>query len=136
MFHRHVELYFHFIWSTWDRVPWIGESIRPRLHAVLASIARAQGCSFVVTGGVGEHVHVLVRASTTMRAADLVRHLKGASSRFAHTELSVDPNCTWSHGYAVFSVDPASVAALTAYIDDQARHHADGTAEARWEQPP
>jgi putative transposase len=135
MFHRHVELYLHFIWSTWDRVPWIDEPIRPRLHAALASIARAQGCSFVEVGGVSEHVHVLVRAPTTAPAADLVRHLKGVSSRFAHTELSVDPALIWSQGYALFSVGPESVPAVATYIENQPRHHADGTTHAPWEQP-
>ncbi|TAK26809.1 MAG: IS200/IS605 family transposase [Myxococcaceae bacterium] len=135
MFHRHVELYLHFIWSTWDRHPWIEESMQPRLHAVLASIARSQGCSFAVAGGIGEHVHVLVRAPATSCPADLVRHLKGVSSRFAHTELCVDPSFNWSQGYALFSVDPESVSALTAYIDDQPRHHSAGTMNPRWEQP-
>jgi REP element-mobilizing transposase RayT len=135
MFHRHVELYLHFIWSTWDRVPWIAESMQPRMHAALCSIARAHGCSFVVAGGVGEHVHVLVRAPPTCCPADLARHLKGVSSHFAHHELAVDPCYRWSQGYALFSVDPSAVLALTAYIDAQARHHSGGTTDTRWEQP-
>jgi putative transposase len=108
MFHRHVELYLHFIWSTWDRHPWIEESMQPRLHAVLASIAREKGCSFAVAGGIGEHVHMLVRAPATSCPADLVRDLKGVSSRFAHTELCVDPSFNWSQGYALFSRVPAN----------------------------
>jgi REP element-mobilizing transposase RayT len=135
MFHRHVELYLHLIWSTWDRTPWIVDAMRPRLHAMLAAIAQDEGCSFVVVGGVSDHVHVLVRAPPTTCPADLVRHLKGISSRVAHLDLSIDPSCRWSQGYALFSVDPDDVSELTAYIDDQPRHHTANNLRPRWEQP-
>jgi len=135
MFHRHIELYLHFIWSTWDRHPWIDAAIQPQLHAVVASVARKQGCSFVEVGGVSEHVHVLVRASPTSAPSDLVRHLKGVSSHVAHAELGVDSSYTWSEGYALFSVDPTDVDSLAAYILDQPRRHSTNTYDPRRELP-
>ncbi len=135
MFHRHIELYLHFIWRTWDRHRWIDTALQPHLHAVVASVARKQGCSFVEVGGVSEHVHVLVRAPPTVAPSDLVRHLKGISSHVAHAELGVDSSFTWSEGYALFSVDHSDVDSLAEYIRDQPRRHATNTHDPRRELP-
>ena len=135
MLHRHIELYLHIIWSTWDRVPWIKEGIRPRLYGVVIAKAREHNCTLVVVGGVRDHVHVLVRAPPPLRPCDLIGALKGVSSRFAHAELGVVPTMSWSEGYALFSVDADRADELTTYIRDQPRHHDENTTLAARELP-
>ena len=136
MFQRHVELYFHVVWSTWDRVPWVEAPIRARVQAVIASVARQWGCSFVAVGGVADHVHVLVRATATLEPAKLIGELKAISSRFAHAELGVPQELHWSGGYALLSVDPRGVVGLGRYLRDQEQHHIDGSIEPIWELDP
>jgi REP element-mobilizing transposase RayT len=136
MFHRHVELFLHLIWTTRDRAPWLTPSLRARVHGVIASVARTDRCGPVIVGGVEDHVHVLLRAPPTVVPSTLVGRLKGISSRFAHVELGVDPGLTWGDGYALFSVDPAAVSRLASYVRAQAHHHAADALEPAWEIPP
>ena len=54
------QIYVHAIFSTKERSRWLDETIRPRAHAYLATLARDCGCPYVVVGGPDDHVHMLV----------------------------------------------------------------------------
>jgi REP element-mobilizing transposase RayT len=92
--------------------------------------ARARGCVWAVVGGVEDHVHVLAAMPTTMTVSDLVRHLKGWSTR-AVRERGI--GLRWQAGYAAFSVSPSGVPQVEAYIRGQEAHHANGSVEGSWE---
>jgi len=53
----------HVVFSTKDRFPCLGASIRPGLHAYLATVARNAGCDCDRAGGVSDHVHLAIRRS-------------------------------------------------------------------------
>jgi REP element-mobilizing transposase RayT len=110
----------HIIFSTEDRQGLISESIRPRLHAYLATIARNSDCEAYRVGGVSDHVHMAIRLSRTITIADLVEELKTSSSKWMKSE---SPQFAWQRGYACFSVGPTDLESLTEYIDDQDKHH-------------
>ena len=56
-----TQLYAHLIFSTKNREPYLAASIRPRMHAYLATLIRDYDAPFVVVGGVADHVHILLR---------------------------------------------------------------------------
>jgi putative transposase len=93
----------HVIFSTKDRHPFLDPNIRPKMHAYLSTVTRNIGCEAYRIGGVADHVHLAIRMSRTITIAD---------RSFA-----------WQRGYGCFSVGPADVEALRAYIDDQENHH-------------
>ena len=53
------KLYAHLIFSTKNRQPFLDETIRPRVHASLATIVRNLDSPWVGVGGVADHVHIL-----------------------------------------------------------------------------
>ncbi len=113
----------HIVFSTKERHPWLGPDVRPRVHAYLATVARAAGCKCYRAGGVADHVHFAIRLSRTITIADLVENLKTASSKWLKT-LSPDlASFFWQRGYGAFSVGPSDLDALLAYIDNQEAHH-------------
>jgi putative transposase len=59
----------HLVFSTKGRQPLLGASIRPALHAYLATVARNAGCECYRAGGVADHVHLAVRFSRTLTVA-------------------------------------------------------------------
>jgi Transposase IS200 like len=46
----------HIVFSTKSREPWLDSSVRPRMHAYLATICRDLGADLVHVGGVSDHV--------------------------------------------------------------------------------
>jgi REP element-mobilizing transposase RayT len=113
----------HLVFSTKDRQPLLGASIRPALHAYLATVARNAGCECFRVGGVADHVHLAIRFSRTLTIADLVEELKTSSSKWLKAQSSELASFTWQRGYGAFSVGPSDLDALRAYIDNQEEHH-------------
>jgi putative transposase len=113
----------HIVFSTKDRTPCLGNSVRPVLHAYLATVARNAGCECPRVGGVSDHVHLAIQFSRTATIASLVEKLKTSSSKWLKMEFPRLTGFAWQRGYGVFSVSPADMPALLTYIDRQEEHH-------------
>jgi len=119
----------HVIFSTKDRFPCLGPTVRPKLHAYLATVARNAGCEAYRVGGVADHVHLAIRLSRTLTIAELVETLKTSSSKWLKTQAPELGGFSWQRGYGCFSVGPSDLMVLTTYIDGQEEHHRTRTFE-------
>ena len=110
----------HIVFSTRDRAPLLDPTIRPDLHAYLATVARDADCECYRVGGVADRVHLAIRLSRTVTMAQLVEKLKTSSSKWLKTQIA---EFAWQRGYGTFSVSPSDLGALRTYIDTQQEHH-------------
>ena len=113
----------HLVFSTRDRRPWLHETIRPGMHAYLASVIHSSEGICVRVGGVADHVHVAMFLSRVDSIALVVERLKVASSKWIKMQDPKFARFAWQRGYAVFSVGLTDRAALVRYVDDQVKHH-------------
>jgi REP element-mobilizing transposase RayT len=113
----------HIVFSTKDRAPVIDATVRPALHAYLATVARNVDCECFRVGGVADHVHLAVRLSRTITMAQLIEELKTSSSKWLKTQSTTLSAFAWQRGYGTFSVSPSDLNALLHYIDTQEEHH-------------
>jgi REP element-mobilizing transposase RayT len=113
----------HLVFSTKNRIPLIGPSIRPRLHAYLATTCREWGCHAYRAGGTDDHVHIATSLSRTLTIAKLIEEIKKSSSKWMKEEAGGSPKFYWQKGYGAFSVSATHLEKLKAYIDDQEAHH-------------
>jgi REP element-mobilizing transposase RayT len=113
----------HIVFSTKDRAPFLDATVRPALHAYLATVARNADCECFRVGGVADHVHLAVRLSRTITMAQLIEELKTSSSKWLKTQSPAFAAFAWQRGYGAFSVGPSDLNALLHYIDNQEEHH-------------
>jgi REP element-mobilizing transposase RayT len=113
----------HIVFSTKDRAPLLDASVRPGLHAYLATVARNSDCECFRVGGVEDHVHLAVRLSRTLTMANLIEELKTSSSKWLKTQSPALAHFAWQRGYGAFSVGPSDLEALRQYINTQEEHH-------------
>ena len=113
----------HIVFSTKDREPWLDASVRPALHAYLATVARGNECECYRVGGVADHVHLAIRLSRTITMAKLVEELKTSSSKWLKSQSPALAGFAWQRGYGAFSVGPSDLESLRRYIDQQEEHH-------------
>jgi putative transposase len=118
----HVSLHYHVIFSTKDRVPTVDSAIRPRVHAYLGGVVRGLGGTPLEVGGTADHVHLLFGLKATHSVADVLRALKGDSSRWIHDELRLT-KFAWQEGYGAFTVSKSGVATVREYVKGQEEHH-------------
>ncbi|MBI4752599.1 MAG: IS200/IS605 family transposase [Acidobacteria bacterium] len=104
----HFSLYYHIVFGTKHRQPFISQDWRPRLHAFLGGAIRTPGGVAETIGGTADHVHLLITLRTTHRLADVMRDLKHSSSQWVHETLHIR-NFGWQDGYGVFTVSPTNI---------------------------
>lgn len=116
-------LLIHVVFGTKDRAPVLDRTVRPALHAYLATVARNADCECFRVGGVADHVHLAMRLSRTVTTAKLIEELKTSSSKWLKTQSPALTAFGWQRGYGAFSVGPSDLASLLHYIDNQEEHH-------------
>lgn len=117
----------HLIWATKNRLPLVTADIEQRLYRYIGAICVDKRCSILAIGGMPDHIHLLVVLASTISLADLVKQVKGGSSRFVSESLKPGEWFAWQPNYAAFSVSPADKDRVAHYIQNQKQHHSDGT---------
>lgn len=124
--------FYHAVYGTKLRTPWITPEVEERLHPFLGGIAKDLNCTPIAINGMAEHVHVLVRFPSDLAVADLLRHLKSRSSKWIHQTFPSSSEFGWQEGYGGFTVSKPSVGEVEQYIRNQKEHHAGMTFEAEY----
>jgi len=117
------KLYVHLIFSTQHREPLLIPSVRGSLHAYLATVLKNQDCPALTIGGTSDHAHLLFRLSKNLALAEVVEKVKTTSSKWLKTQARTLQSFHWQNGYGGFSVSPAEVDSVAAYIEGQEEHH-------------
>ena len=130
----------HFVWATYDRMPWMIPEIASPVYRYIETVARNDGCDVLAVGGMSDHVHLFVCMSATVSIAQLMQHVKGGSSYLIQHELAPGAFFKWQGSYGVFSVRPSDKERVVAYIGNQEQRHRDGSlwagGEPDMENPP
>jgi REP element-mobilizing transposase RayT len=116
-------VYIHLIFSTKDRTPLVPDHITTDFYSYIGGIARNEKCVSLATGGMADHIHLLVSLSREIAIAELVRTIKAASSKWMHDHGRHD--FQWQAGYGAFSVSRSNLNEVRAYIARQKEHHLD-----------
>lgn len=124
-------LFYHFVWTTKRRAPWLTPDLELRVHGYLRKQAEALGTRLFYINGMPDHVHVLAAVPPTISLSEFAKQLKGASSRFISTEF--DRGFDWQDSYAVFSVSEQDAPRVLEYVKNQKQHHAQDTLVTEWE---
>ena len=122
----HTSLFYHFVFSTKNRYPFLGSELRPTVHSYLGGILRDVGGIPLEIGGVADHVHVLSPLKPTQSVSAVLREMKRGSSEWIHHSLRVR-KFAWQTGYGAFSVSPGDVPGVRRYISTQVQHHSTRT---------
>src|SRR5580704_8680296 len=119
----YCKLLYHIVFSTKDRRPLISAAMKPRLHDYIGGIVRGEKGELVEINSVADHSHLLVRLPPTRAVADVLRLIKGSSSKWANETFRRGPTFAWQEGYAAFTVSQSQVPRIQAYIRGQEEHH-------------
>ena len=119
----YVSSYFHCVFRSKERRPFITQPLRERLWQYLGGIALQNKMKAIEIGGVEDHVHILLSLPATMPLSKALQLLKGGSSKWVHDTF---PECRlfgWQEKYGAFSVSMSQLDTIAQYIKGQAGHH-------------
>jgi REP element-mobilizing transposase RayT len=118
-----TNLIYHVVFSTKKRAQLITPELREDLYPYLGGIIRSEGGCLLEIGGIPDHVHLLARFPPTLGVSDMVKKIKGKSSRWVNRDRNPDTQFGWQDGFAAFSVCPWQLPEIRRYIRNQERHH-------------
>ena len=94
----YTKLYYHLVWSTKRRKPWIRPEIQDDLYAFVGHKCQQYGYRLCAVNGMQDHIHVVVYLGPSIPVSEAVGNLKGSSSRFCNRVLVVKPPFRWQAG--------------------------------------
>jgi putative transposase len=74
-------------------------------------------------GGIEDHVHILAGFSPTVSVSDMLKRIKGNSSKWINDEKKTPRRFQWQAGYGAFTVSQSQLSVVSQYIQGQDEHH-------------
>ncbi|MHA1569496.1 MAG: IS200/IS605 family transposase [Alphaproteobacteria bacterium] len=116
-------VFIHLIFSTKNRLALISPQMEEELYAHIGGIIQGEGCRHVALGGTADHMHCLLWLKPTESIAEIVRRIKGNSSRWVNQHFPNEAGFSWQAGYGAFSVSASHLPKVRQYIREQEKHH-------------
>ena len=126
MSHTFHQLYFHFVWATHSREPFIERSWRGQFLTLLNEEVKNRGGLPLRHNAMPDHVHLLVRLRPTTLISEFIGQVKGATSYRVNKEIHPRFKLSWQEGYGVVSLRREECEKVSRYIDNQESHHRRG----------
>jgi len=116
-------IWVHLVWKTRNGLPLLAKQFRYKLNSYIKKNAREHGFIVDTVNGIEDHLHCLARLLPNQRVSDLMKQVKGASSRWINDGNFLDVKFAWTQGYGAFSVCSHDLERVRSYIRNQERHH-------------
>jgi REP element-mobilizing transposase RayT len=123
MGHTFSRILFHVIFCTKDRRNSLYQQMRGQLLNYMAGVAQKEGVQVRASGGVDDHVHLLLALKPIHSPSEVTKKIKANSSRWVHGKYKDLSDFGWQAGFSVFSVSQSAEARVIDYIRNQEKHH-------------
>jgi putative transposase len=143
--HAVFELYIHLVFTTKYRRKVFTDPMLKRLEIIMREKCTEMEAELIEFNGETEHVHLLVNFPAKISISELVRLLKGVSSRLIRQEFwdqvkdKLWGDHFWSPSYCAVTAGGAPLEIIKKYIEDQNRPSSENqkkmsaVANKRWE---
>ncbi|OHU47435.1 hypothetical protein BKG82_26765 [Mycobacteroides chelonae] len=112
---------YHVIWCPKYRRDVLGGPIRTGLEQIVGDVVAEFGGMVIERDTMPGHAHLLVELPPQVAVSQLVRIMKGRSSRLLRQEFAhlARMKCLWSPSWFVSTVGGASLGVVRRYVADQ-----------------
>jgi putative transposase len=116
-------LYTHFVFTTYQRIPFIVEKHSERIEKYITGIVNNNECQLYAIFANSDHVHFLVSRSPKLSEENLASIIGNSSTKFINDNKLCDGIFAWQISASAFSVSKADVDKVCKYIINQPEHH-------------
>lgn len=119
----HHGILVHLVYSTKYRRPVLSEDWRDDLFAYLGGTVKDHKATLLKSGGIEDHVHLLIKFHPQFAISSTIQLLKSNSSKWINDNARTRTKFQWQSGYGAFSVSQSRADAVKQYIAMQREHH-------------
>ncbi|GHT60928.1 IS200/IS605 family transposase [Bacteroidia bacterium] len=123
MANTYTQIHIHAVFAVQNRLSLIQKQWQDELYKYITGIITNNGHKLLQIGGMSDHVHVLFGMRPTQSLSDLMKDIKGSSSKWINEKRFVMGKFTWQEGYGAFSYGKSQINSVVQYIQRQEIHH-------------
>jgi len=101
----------------------INSNIREDLYRYIGGIIKGEKGILLEIGGKPDHIHLFLKLNPTHEMSEIMRKVKGSSSKWINEQKRLKRKFSWQSGYGAFSVSESRATIVSLYIKDQEKHH-------------
>ncbi|MBQ3749982.1 MAG: IS200/IS605 family transposase [Bacteroidales bacterium] len=119
----YTQIHIQTVFAVQNRDSMILNSWRDRLYKYLIAIIQNNGHKVLAIGGMTDHIHILIGMRPSQSLSDLIKDVKGCSSKWINENRLSNGWFSWQEGYGAFSYAKDDLPDVIRYIENQAEHH-------------
>lgn len=123
MANTYTQLHIQAIFAVQHRDCVIQKSWKEELHKYLTGIVENYDHKMLQINSMPDHVHLFFGLRPKQSLADLMKHVKGDSSKWINEKGFLKTKFSWQSGYGAFSYSKSQVPNVIKYIINQEAHH-------------
>ena len=117
------QIHIQTVFAVQNRKSVILNSWREQLYKYMIAIIQNNGHKVLAIGGTADHVHILIGMRPSQSLSDLMKDVKGCSSKWINENRLANGWFSWQEGYGAFSYAKDDLPNVIRYIENQAEHH-------------
>jgi putative transposase len=118
-----TQIYLQFVFAVQDRISLIDPEWKNELFQYISGIVRNNKHKLIAINGTANHLHVFIGYKPHQLIPDLLKDIKGGSSKWINEKGFVRGKFAWQEGYGAFSYAHSQIDHVVKYILNQEKHH-------------
>ncbi|MDN5203090.1 IS200/IS605 family transposase [Fulvivirgaceae bacterium BMA10] len=123
MANTYTQIHIHAIFVVKNRTSLIHKSWETDLYKYIFGIIQNNSHKAIAINGMPDHLHIFFGMRPIQSLSDLIKDIKGSSSKWINAQRFVKSKFSWQPGYAAFSYSKSHVSRVVQYIKHQKIHH-------------
>ncbi len=123
MANTYTQIYIQFVFAVKHRQALIKPEWKEELHKYITGIIKRNGHIVLCINSMPDHIHIFVILRTEQTVSNLMRDVKGCSSKWINEMGFLRNRFEWQTGYGAFSYNKSDIPRVVNYIQNQEEHH-------------
>ncbi len=123
MANTYTQIHLQFVFAVKYRAYTIAPRWKDELYKYITGIVQNHRHKLLAINGMPDHVHILTGMRPNQSVSDLMRDVKGDSSKWINERNFAPGRFEWQEGYGAFSYSKSQLPDVIAYIRNQEEHH-------------
>jgi len=119
----YTQLYIQFVFAVHNRASLIQPEWDSELYKYITGIIQNKSHKMIAINGMPDHLHMFIGFQPVDKMSELIKVVKGESSKWIKERGHVKGKFRWQEGYGAFSYSRSHINRVYHYIKNQKKHH-------------
>lgn len=119
----YTQIYIQFVFAVQNRISLIHPDWEENLYKYITGIIQNKSHKMITINGMPDHLHMLIGFQPVDHMSELIKVVKGESSKWINDQGLVKGKFKWQAGYGAFSYSRSQIERVYRYIMNQKEHH-------------